>query len=101
MRSGGRLYLKGNVDPGWAHRYVVFQKKNCSSCSWHKFKSVKTNRYGAYVGRIYAPRSGRDYFRVKIAATAPRFVTGYSAKIYETYQYRARTGTPGAGLTAR
>lgn len=101
VKSGGKLYLKGNVNPGWGNRYVTIQKKNCKSCSWYKFKSVKTNRYGAYAGRIYAPRSGSDFFRVKVPATAPRYVTGYSVKIYETYQYRARTGTPGAGLAAR
>jgi len=94
VKSGGRLYYRGNVDPGWGHKPVTIQKKNCKSCGWHGYKTVRTSRSGGYSARIYAPSSGRWYFRSIVKATAPRFVRATGGTIFT---YRARTAARGAG----
>jgi hypothetical protein len=88
VKSGGRLYYRGNVDPGWGRKPVTIQKKSCKSCGWHSWKTVRTSRSGAYSARIYAPRSGRWYFRSVVKATSPRFVKGVGGAYY-TYSLRS------------
>ena len=96
VKSGGKLYYRGNVDPGWGRKPVTIQKKNCKSCGWHGYKTVRTSRTGGYSARIYAPSSGRWYFRSVVKATKPRFVKGTGGTIYT---YRARTARgAGAGI---
>jgi hypothetical protein len=96
VKSGGRLYYRGNVDPGWGHKPVSIQKKNCKSCGWHGYKTVRTSRTGGYSARIYAPSSGRWYFRSVVKATKPRFVKATGGTIFT---YRARTARgAGAGI---
>ena len=97
VKSSGRIYYKGNVDPGWARRYVTIQKANCASCTYRAYKTVKTNRYGGYTARIAAPRTGRWYFRSTVRGTSPRFVRGFG-NVYYTYQARGRTSAAGAGM---
>jgi len=74
VKSSGRLYFQGNVDPGWNGRYVTIQKKSYRSCSWRTYKRVVTNRYGGYQTRLYAPRTGYWYWRAYMPATSPTFV---------------------------
>jgi hypothetical protein len=93
VKRGGRLYYRGNVDPGWGHRPVSIQKKNCRSCGWHGYKTVRTSRTGGYSARIAAPASGRWFYRAVVKATRPRFVKATGATIYT---YRARTPRSGA-----
>lgn len=96
VESGGRLYYRGNVDPGWGRKPVTIQKKNCKSCGWHSYKTVRTSSTGGYSARIYAPSSGRWYFRSIVKATKPRFVQATGGVIYT---YRARTARgAGAGI---
>ena len=96
VKRGGKLYYRGNVDPGWGHRPVSIQKKNCKSCGWHGYKTVRTSRKGGYSARIYAPSSGRWYFRSVVKASKPRFVKATGGTIYT---YRARTARgAGAGI---
>lgn len=85
VKSGGRLYFRGNVDPGYAGRWVTVQKKACSSCGWRNYTSVKTTSTGAYSARVYAPSSGRWYWRAYVPATEPTFASGYSA-VWYTYK---------------
>ena len=93
VKSGGRLYYRGNVDPGWGRKPVTIQKKSCKSCGWRGYKTVRTSSTGGYSVRIYAPYSGRWYFRSVVKATKPRFVQATGGVIYT---YRARTAR-GAG----
>ena len=97
VKSGGRLYYRGNVDPGWGRKPVSIQKKNCKSCGWHGFKTVRTSRKGGFSARIYAPSSGRWYYRAVVKASKPRFVKATGGTIY-TYRLRtAARGTAGIG----
>jgi hypothetical protein len=85
VKSAGKLYFKGNVDPGWARRYVTIQKKNCRGCGWKTYKKALTNRYGAYQARVYAPRTGYWYWRAYVPASSPTFAAAYSG-VWRTYQ---------------
>lgn len=84
-QPGGRLIFRGNVDPGFARRYVVVQTRKCSRCAWRTYKRVKTTATGAYRTGIFAPRSGRMYWRSKVRGTSPAFTTGYS-EVWYTYK---------------
>jgi hypothetical protein len=79
VKSSGRLYFRGNVDPGFAQRWVTIQKKTCQSCSWRTFASVKTNSNGGYSTRVSAPRTGRWYWRSYVPGTDPTFAGSYSS----------------------
>ena len=96
VKSGSRLYYRGNVDPGWGRKPVIIQKKNCKSCGWHGYKTVRTSRTGGYSARIYAPSRGRWYFRSVVRATKPRFVKATGGTIY-TYRLRQAARSTGIG----
>lgn len=53
---------------------VRVQKKACGTCAWKVVKTVKTNNYGTYKTRAYAPRKGRWKWRVRIPGSR-----GYAA----------------------
>lgn len=95
VKAGGRLYYRGNVDPGWARKPVTIQKKSCKSCNWHSYKTVRTSRTGGYSARIYAPSRGRWYFRSTVRATKPQFVRGFGGTVFT---YRLRAAARGAGI---
>ncbi|RYP84253.1 hypothetical protein EKO23_16480 [Nocardioides guangzhouensis] len=77
VTSHGRLYYRGDVNPGWGRKVVTIQKKSCASCAWRKYKSVRTSRNGSYSVRVGAPRRGKWFWRSTVAAASPRFVRGY------------------------
>ena len=57
---------------------------------------MRTSSTGGYSARIYAPSSGRWYFRSTVKATKPHFVKATGGTIYT---YRARTARgAGAGI---
>ena len=69
--------LKGNITQpmpdGTYVRYVdspvKLQKKKCQKCGWKGVKTLTTNQYGTFKTRIYAPRTGRWKWRVKVPAS--------------------------------
>lgn len=79
VKSSGRLYFRGNVDPGYAQRWVTIQKKTCQSCSWRTYTQLKTNSNGGYSTRVSAPRTGRWYWRSYVPGTTPTFASSYSS----------------------
>lgn len=80
-----KLFLKGNVNPGWAGKPVIIQKKNCKGerCNWFGYTSVKTNEKGGFRARITAPRKGYSYWRAKVKK-AGGYGTSYSS-VWRTY----------------
>ena len=85
VKKRGRLFLKGNVNPGYNRSRVMIQKKNCrGDCGWHKFDMVPTDRDGRYRGRITAPRNGSDFWRVKVKKRG-NYRTSYSA-VWRTFR---------------
>jgi hypothetical protein len=97
VKAGGKLYYRGNVDPGWGRKPVTIQKKACKSCGWKSYKTVRTSRYGAYSVRISAPRSGRWFWRSTVRATSPTFVRAYGT-VYYTYSTRTPARTLAGGI---
>ena len=92
-----RLYYRGNVDPGWGRKPVTIQKKNCKSCGWHAYKTVRTSRTGGY--------SARDLRAVQRPLVLPLDRAGHQADASckatggTIYTYRARTARgAGAGI---
>lgn len=65
------LQADGVTSLPYAEKKVQLQKKACpkSSCKWKTVKKVKTNEVGKYKTKIFAPRSGRWKWRVKVKAS--------------------------------
>jgi hypothetical protein len=65
LQADGVTYLP------YANKKVQLQKKACpkKSCSWKTVEQVKTDETGKYKTKIYAPRTGRWKWRVKVKAS--------------------------------
>lgn len=64
VKTHGKLFFKGRVEPG--HGPVYVQKKDCaqSRCKWHNFKKVSTHGpREKWSVRVYAPKHGNWYWR--------------------------------------
>ena len=57
--------LDGTALP-YANQPVKILKKKCGTCAWKVVKKVKTNDYGIFKTRIYAPEHGRWKWRSKV-----------------------------------
>jgi hypothetical protein len=55
----------------YADKTVQLQKKACAkaSCKWKTVNKVKTDETGKYKTKIFAPRTGRWKWRVKVKAS--------------------------------
>jgi hypothetical protein len=85
----GKVYLKGNVDPGWGNKPIVLQRKTCKSCGWKSYDKTRTSSTGGWKFHTPVPRKGSWWYRAKVAGTTD-FVTSYSAtlRVWTEY-YRA------------
>lgn len=50
----------------YADQKVKLQKKKCKNCGWKNSKTLRTNDNGTFKTRIYAPRTGKWKWRVKV-----------------------------------
>ncbi|PVG82535.1 hypothetical protein DDE18_13915 [Nocardioides gansuensis] len=50
----------------YADSKIQLQKKACKKCNWRTVKKFRTDESGIYKTRIYAPKSGRWKWRVKV-----------------------------------
>ena len=91
--SPSGAFYRGNVDPGWGHKPVTIQKKNCAAdLQLAHLQDREDERTGGYIGRISAPRSGRLVLPLdREGRPSPAFVRGHR---------RSRT-TPTAAYAAR
>lgn len=64
----------GSLKP-YALQRVKVQKKKCKKCAWKVIKTIRTNEYGVYKTRIYAPKKGRWRWRARIPASGGYAVT--------------------------
>ena len=89
LERRGKVYLKGNVDPGWGNKPIVLQRKTCKSCNWKSYDKARTSSTGGWKFHTPVPRKGSWWYRAKVAGTT-NFVTSYSAtlKVWTEY-YRA------------
>ena len=65
LQADGVTYLP------YADQKVQLQKKACpkKSCHWKTVHQIKTDETGKYKTKIYAPRTGRWKWRVKVKAS--------------------------------
>lgn len=82
--------LKGNINPGWGHKVVHWQKKTCKTCKWKTVGKDRAGKDGEWSFRgAYAPVGKQWYFRATLDKTKD-FVKSYSATLVTTTK-RART----------
>lgn len=80
LKKNNRIYLKGNVNPGWGGKTITLQRKTCKSCAWKVYDKQRTGDNGSWRFHTPAPRRGSWYFRAKVAGTT-EFVTSYSGRL--------------------
>lgn len=85
----GRAFYVGDVNPGWAGRPVVIQRRTCPTCAWKRFTQVRTDRSGRYAAHVGAPRKGSWWFRSKVAASLPQYAVGFGNQV-RTYSLPTR-----------
>lgn len=85
-KANGKLYIKGNVNPGWAHNTVTVQRRTCSSCAWKVYSRVQTSGTGAWSAQVKAPRSGSWYYRAYVPKTT-QFIQSFTNNVYRVYRY--------------
>ena len=84
VNRSGRLYILGNVDPGWSHGVVSFQRRSCTTCAWHRYDRVRTGSRGQYKVRIKVPKRGSWQYRGYVRAT-----TGYVRSFTHVFTVKA------------
>ncbi|HET8561198.1 MAG TPA: hypothetical protein VFL69_11825 [Marmoricola sp.] len=85
-KAHGHLYVKGNVNPGWAHRTVTVQRRTCGSCKWKTYSRVQTSGTGAWSVQVKAPRTGSWYYRAYVPATT-QYIKSWTTHVYRVYRF--------------
>jgi hypothetical protein len=85
VQKGNRLYLKGNVNPGWGGKVIKMQRKTCKSCPWKVYDKQRTGDNGSWKFRVGAPRNGFWYFRAQVAGTSDYLKS--RSGVFRTYSY--------------
>lgn len=85
-KVSGKLFIYGHVGPDYAGKVVYVHKKACGSCAWKKVGEVRTGTSANYRYRVYAPRSGSWYYRVRVPGVLPRWEATQVGSI-RTYSY--------------
>jgi hypothetical protein len=95
----GKIWLRGNINPGWGRRTVVFEKKACSSCRWRVVARAKAKPTGGWRFRAGYPPLNRTWrFRARIGKS-PTFVASTSAILVTTR--RLARGVDGTSALVR
>ena len=81
-----KVYLAGNVDPGWNNKTVYLQKKACSSCAWKAYTKQKTTATGGFKFLTPAPKQGKWRWRAYVPA-ADGFVKSFTPVLVTYTQY--------------
>jgi hypothetical protein len=76
--SGKRAGMKGKVSPKFKGKVVVLKKQGKK---WKKFKTVRTNKQSRFVVYLPAPRRGKYFWKLQIAASKA-FATTQSQTYY-------------------
>jgi hypothetical protein len=79
VERGERVWLKGNINPGWEDRPVAWQKKRCRGCGWRTIDTERSGDTGRWRFRAGYPPLGDTWrFRARLKAT-PMFVESTSS----------------------
>ncbi len=81
--KNGRVFYKGRVEPTYAKRKIVIQRKTCKHCDWKQYSQQRTTKGSEYQFRTPAPRTGIYYYRVRTGGSNG-FVktTGRTLQVY-------------------
>ena len=76
----GKLFFRGNINPGWNNRTIKLQKKACGTCAWRTVASKATGSTGAWSFRVsYPQRVGPVWRWQAVIAATGNFEKSYSA----------------------
>src|SRR4051794_34203970 len=79
-RASGKLYFRGDINPGWGGRAVTLQKKACSSCAWRTVATKNAGSSGGWSFRVYYPKRVGPVWRWQaVIARSGNFEKSYSA----------------------
>ena len=88
-----RVFLKGDINPGWANKRVAWQRKTCGSCGWNTIDTKRSGSAGGWSFRAGYPKVGKTWkFRAKIAETEG-FVASTSAVLITQTRYARGSST--------
>lgn len=94
-KVNGKLYFRGDINPGWGGRKVVLQKKACGSCTWRTVTSKNAGARGGWSFRVgYPAKVGKVWSYQAVIAPEGNFVKSYSA-VLTTRRVYARGATAG------
>jgi hypothetical protein len=78
----GKLYFRGDVNPGWGGKKVTLQRKTCSTCSWRTVTSKAAGSRGAWSFRVGYPAKVGPVWRYQaVLAPSGDFEKSYSAQL--------------------
>lgn len=86
FKRGGKIYTKGNVDPGWGKKKIIIQRKTSAKGKWRAYKKVRTARKGAFQARLTSPRTGSWYYRIVVPGSGARWNRGTDGG-WRVYRY--------------
>lgn len=82
VKKDGKVFLKGNINPGWGGKKVAWQHKKCARCDWKTIATKRAGAKGAWMFRgAYPARIGPVwFFRARLAGTKA-FIASVSAEL--------------------
>ena len=86
VQKGGKIFLAGNVDPGWGGKSIYLQRKTCAKCTWKAYAKQQTSSTCGWQFRTPAPAHGSWYWRAYVPATSDYLKTTSAVlRTYTTY----------------
>ena len=81
-KVSGKLYFRGDINPGWGGGKVALQRKTCSTCSWRTVATRAAGSRGAWSFRVAYPAKVGPVWRYQaVLAAAGDFEKSYSAQL--------------------
>lgn len=88
--------LKGNINPEWNNKKIVWQKRTCKTCRWTRIAKDRTGDKGSWrFSGAYPPVGKKWYYRATIDGTT-EFVKSYSATLITTSTVSRATAVGGS-----
>ncbi|KRF16680.1 hypothetical protein ASG90_10495 [Nocardioides sp. Soil797] len=84
---GRKVYMSGNIAPGWGHKRVLVQRANRARGKFRTWAKPRTDRRGAFRISLPAPRTGKWHYRLVIPKNSKKFAEFKSGSwgVYRRY----------------
>lgn len=101
VKKRGKIWMAGNINPGWGKGKVVFERKTCESCGWKSFDRAKAGKNGSWKFRAgYPAKLGQEWFFRAQIGQSKKYVASTSVTL-KTYRKLGRgTASAEAGAAA-